>query len=82
MPLYSLYRLAVTQDSNHSVEDGVDDDHPTDLSMHPRYCRPINTEKMRRKPKGLPRLQQNEINNREVGSASVRGSPGLSPQDQ
>lgn len=82
MPSYSLHRLAVTQDSNRSVEDGVDDDHPTDPSMHPRYRRPINAEKMRRKPKGPPRPQRNEINNREVGGASVRGSPGSSPQDQ
>lgn len=82
MPSYSLHQLAITQDSNCSMEDGVDDDHPTNPLMHPCYRQPINAKKMRRKPKGPPHPQQNKINNSEVGSTSVHGSPGSSPQDQ
>lgn len=32
---YGLHRLAINQDRNRSVEDGVDNGHPADPPMHP-----------------------------------------------
>ena len=39
---YNLHRLPVAKDSNCSVEDGVDNNRPADLSIYLYYRRLIN----------------------------------------